>query len=190
MEMAETPRAGSLLVATARLGDPNFRRTVVYLIAHNQRGSIGIVVNRPSETAVHTVLPPWAPHAARPPVVYVGGPVQTDAAMALGVLRRGEDSAELPFLEQVAGPVVLVNLDTEPAVALPHLRGIRIYAGHAGWGDGQLDDEIAEGAWTVLAGGPEDLLAGPMIDVYFRVLRRQGWPAALDAYRPVDLARN
>lgn len=190
MVMDEKPRAGSLLVATARLGDPNFRRTVVYVIAHNDRGTIGIVINRPSETAVHTVLPPWADHASRPPVVYVGGPVQTDAAMAIGVLRADADPAALPFVEKVAGPVVLVNLDTEPEIALPHLRGIRIYAGHAGWGDGQLDAEIAEGAWTVLPAQPDDVLAGPMVDVWFRVLRRQGWPQALAAYRPIDLARN
>lgn len=190
MSRDETPRAGSLLVATARLGDPNFRRTVVYLIAHHDSGSIGVVVNRPSETAVHTVLPPWAAYASRPPVVYVGGPVQTDAAMAVGVLRPGEDPAALPFVQKVAGPVVLVNLDTAPEVALPHLRGIRVFAGHAGWGEGQLADEIAEDAWTVLPGLPDDLLAGPMVDVWFRALRRQGWPEALAAYRPADLARN
>ncbi|MEO7126973.1 MAG: YqgE/AlgH family protein [Nakamurella sp.] len=183
-------KPGSLLVATPQLGDPNFRRTVVYLIAHNERGSIGILINRPSDTAVHTVLPAWGEHASRPPVVYMGGPVQTEAAMALGVLRDTADAAALSFTEHVAGPVVLVNLDTEPEVALLHLRGLRVFAGHAGWSDGQLEAEIAEGAWTVLPGLPDDLLAGPMVDVWFRVLRRQGWPQALEAYHPGELARN
>lgn len=183
-------KPGSLLVATPRLGDPNFRRTVVYLIAHNERGSIGIVINRPSDTAVHTVLQAWGPHASRPPVVYMGGPVQTDAAMALGVLRDTADVAALSFTEHVAGPVVLVNLDTEPEVALPHLRGLRIFAGHAGWSEGQLEAEIADGAWEDLPGLPDDVLTGPMVDVWFRVLRRQGWPQALAAYHPGELSRN
>lgn len=184
------PGPGSLLVATQRLGDPHFRRTVVYLIAHNSRGSIGIVINRRSDTAVHTVLPTWADVASRPPVVYQGGPVQTDAAMAVGILRDTADPAALTFTEHVAGPVVLVNLETAPGLVDPHLRGLRVFAGHAGWGGGQLEGEIAEGAWTVLPGLPDDLIAGPLVDVWFRVLRRQGWPEALAAYHPGDLTRN
>lgn len=181
---------GSLLVATPRLSDPNFRRSVIYLIAHNDRGTIGIVINRPSETAVHNVLPAWVALAARPPVVYVGGPVQTEAAMALGVLRDAAEGAALDFTEHVAGPVVLVNLDTPPEIAHQHLRGLRVFAGHAGWGEGQLDSEIDEGAWTVLPGLPDDVLAGPRVDVWFRVLRRQGWPEALAAYYPGELSSN
>jgi putative transcriptional regulator len=190
MGTASQLRPGWLLVATPRLTDPHFRRSVVYVIAHNAQGTIGVVINRPSETAVHTVLTQWGPTASRPPVVYVGGPVQTDAAMAMGVLRDSSEGATLPFVEHVAGSVVLVNLDTDPATAAEHLRGLRIFAGHAGWGEGQLAGEIAEGAWTALPGLPDDVLAGPLTDVWFRVLRRQGWPLALAAYHPGDLARN
>lgn len=182
--------AGSLLVATARLGDPHFRRTVVYVIAHNAQGTIGVVINRRSDIAVQTVLPTWAPHASRPPVVYLGGPVQIDAAMAVGVL-KSSDRSELPdFARPVAGQVVLVHLDADPEVVRAQVRGLRVFVGHAGWGEGQLDDEIAEHAWTVLPGLPDDVLAGPKVDLWFRVLRRQGWPDALAAYHPGDLRRN
>lgn len=192
---ATEPKPGWLLVATPRLGDPSFRRTVVYLIAHNSHGTIGVVINRPSETAVHTVLPTWGPCATKPPVVYIGGPVQTDAAMAMAVLQRGEapsveQADTLPFAEHVAGPVILVNLDADAEGVLPHVRGLRVFAGHAGWGAGQLEAEIADGAWTVLPGLPDDLLVGPLVDLWFRVLRRQRWPDALAAYYPGDLARN
>ncbi len=86
MNPLERVRPGSLLVAAPSLVDPNFRRTVVYLIAHGEEGTVGVVLNRPSDTAVFNVLPAWSGHASRPPAVYVGGPVQTSAAMCLGGL--------------------------------------------------------------------------------------------------------
>lgn len=183
-------RAGALLVATPELGDPNFRRTVVYLVAHGDDGSVGIVLNRPSETAVHNVLPEWAPYAIKPQAIYVGGPVQTNAAMCLGVCRTGVNPRELDGVIGVTGPVVLINLDADPSELAPSLRGLRVYAGRAGWSPEQLADEIAEGAWIVLPGLPDDILVGPRVDLWFRVLKRQGFPLAWTAYHPQDVTRN
>lgn len=190
MNVAETPQAGWLLVAAPELRDPNFRRTVVYLIANGTEGAVGVVLNRPSETAVHNILPAWAARTSKPQAVFVGGPVQTSAAMCLGVCRTGLDPAQVPSTAKVAGPVVLVDLDADPAAVGENLRGLRIFAGHAGWGAEQLRDEIAEGSWYVLPGLPDDVLVGTRIDLWFRVLRRQGLPLALTAYHPGDLARN
>ena len=80
---------GALLVAAPGLLDPNFRRTVVYLIEHRERGSLGVVLNRPSEVALHDVLPGWAPLSSRPPSVFVGGPVDGKTALCLAALRTG-----------------------------------------------------------------------------------------------------
>ncbi len=190
MSALEMARPGWLLVATPSLGDPNFRRTVVYLLTHGEQGTIGVVLNRPSETAVHNVLPAWAEHSSRPRAVFVGGPVQTTAALCLGVLRPGVDPGPRTFVRPVAGSVVLVDLDGEPRSITPELVGLRIYAGHAGWDAQQLADEVGEGAWFVLPGLPDDVLAGPLTDLWFRVLRRQALPLALQAYHPGDLARN
>jgi putative transcriptional regulator len=190
MNPLERVGPGSLLVAAPSLVDPNFRRTVVYLIAHGEEGTVGVVLNRPSDTAVFNVLPAWSGHASRPPAVYVGGPVQTSAAMCLGVCRAGVDAERLASTARVTGPVVLVDLDTEPDDLMPDLRGLRIFAGHAGWGADQLVEEIAEGAWYVLDGLPDDILVGPLVDLWFRVLRRQPMPLALEAYHPGDLSRN
>jgi putative transcriptional regulator len=190
MNPLEMVRPGWLLVATPRLGDPNFRRTVVYLIAHGGEGTVGVILNRPSETAVYNVLPAWAGHASRPQAVFVGGPVQTSAAMCLGVCRPGVDPDGRPSMARVTGPVVLVDLDAEPEAVTEDLRGLRIYAGHAGWGADQLADEVGEGAWYLVPGLPDDVLAGPKVDLWFRVLRRQPMPLALEAYHPGDLSRN
>jgi putative transcriptional regulator len=191
MKEIESLRAGMLLVATPALRDPHFRRTVVYLVAHSSSdGTVGVILNRPSETAVQNVLPGWASHTARPHAVFAGGPVQTSAAMCLGVCRTGTNPREVAGVVGVTGPVVLVDLDGDPGVVSQSLRGIRIYAGRAGWDAEQLVDEIVEGSWFVVPGLPDDVLAGPRTDVWFSVLRRQPYPMSLMAYHPVDLTRN
>jgi putative transcriptional regulator len=70
---------GALLVASPNLSDPNFRRTVVYLVEHRAQGSLGVVLNRPSEITVSDVLPAWAPLSSSPPAVFVGGPVESES---------------------------------------------------------------------------------------------------------------
>jgi putative transcriptional regulator len=74
---------GRLLLAAPSLTDPNFIRTVVYLLGHDEAGSIGVVINRPSETRVDDVVPEWEPLAADPRQVFMGGPVQTDGALCV-----------------------------------------------------------------------------------------------------------
>jgi putative transcriptional regulator len=181
-----SPAAGMLLVATPMLTDPNFRRTVVYLIAHHDEGSAGLILNRRTETAVHNVLPGWTSQVSRPQALYAGGPVQTSGAMCLGVSKVGVDPADVDGVVRVAGSVVLVDLDSDPEATGHALSGVRIFAGHAGWAEGQLEEEIDEGAWYVLPCRPGDVLVGPRTDLWFEVLRRQGFPLAWDAYRPRD----
>ncbi len=190
MREIDALRPGMLLVASPELRDPHFQRTVVYLVAHGDDGTVGVILNRPSETAVQNVLPTWAAHTTRPHAVYAGGPVQTSAAMCLGVCRTGTNPREVSGVVGVTGPVVLVDLDSDPADVTQSLRGIRIYAGRAGWDADQLVDEIIEGSWFVVPGLPDDVIAGPRTDLWFTVLRRQSFPLALMAYHPGDLARN
>lgn len=185
--------SGALLVATPALADPNFRRTVVYVISHDHTGgdgTAGVVLNRRSDVAVHTVLPNWADAVSRPQAMYVGGPVGRQAALAVGLLQPGQAADLPPAFQRVHGPVTLVNLDADPDEVRPRLAGLRIFAGHAGWGAGQLAAEVADGAWHVVASRPADVLAPPRADLWFEVLRRQPWPLTLTAYHPGDLSRN
>ena len=71
-------------MATPLLGDPHFRRSVVYLLEHDDGGSVGVIVNRPSRTPVGQVLPDWHDVVCGPSVVFGGGPVQPDGALCLG----------------------------------------------------------------------------------------------------------
>lgn len=181
---------GTLLVAAPGLLDPNFRRTVVYIIEHRERGTLGVVLNRPSEVSLRDVLPGWEPLSSRPRSVFVGGPVEEHTALCLAALRAGNDPDKVRGLVGVRGPVALVDLDGDPAALAPRLRGLRVFAGYSGWDAGQLDEEITRGDWIVVPALPDDVTAGHDSDLWGRVLRRQGMPISLLATFPVDVRTN
>ncbi|MEU6699966.1 YqgE/AlgH family protein [Pseudonocardia sp. NPDC046786] len=181
---------GSLLVAAPGLGDPNFARTVVYMIEHRPHGSLGVVLNRPGRSAVRDVLPRWAGVTSDPGSMFVGGPVEAQTALCLAALRTGQSTRGLTGLMPVRPPVQLVDLDSDPAPLAPRLRGLRIFAGYSGWDGGQLHGEIARGDWFVVPGLPDDLLTTSHDRLWERVLRRQGIPLALLATFPADPAQN
>ncbi|MFD4369280.1 YqgE/AlgH family protein [Rhodococcus sp. NPDC058521] len=201
MEYAEEPedrtasaepivRPGSLLVSSTELTEPAFRRTVIYMIEHNETGSLGVVVNRPSETALHDVLPQWTSLAARPETLYVGGPVKRDSALCLATLRTGVEIDEVPGLRRVHGRVVMVDLDSDPEAVIPLVEGVRVFAGYSGWTYGQLESELRRDDWMVISALASDVLAPARVDVWAQVLRRQPLPLAMLATHPIDVERN
>ncbi|TQF74671.1 YqgE/AlgH family protein [Rhodococcus spelaei] len=201
MEHAEEPddrtastepvvRPGSLLVSATDLTEPAFRRTVVYVIEHNDAGSLGVVINRASETAVHTVLPQWAELCARPKALFIGGPVKRDAALCLATLRTGAKIDGVPGLRRVDGRVVMVDLDCDPGQVGPLIEGTRVFAGYSGWTMGQLDGELRRDDWIVVSALPSDVIGPPRADLWAQVLRRQPLPLALLATHPIDVERN
>jgi len=181
---------GTLLVAAPGLLDTNFRRTVVYVIEHRERGTLGVVLNRPGEVWLRDVLPSWEPLSSRPRSVFVGGPVEGQTALCLAALRTGLDPTALRGLVRVRGPVALVDLDGDPSALASRLRGLRVFAGYSGWDAGQLADEIARGDWLVVPALPDDVTSGHHADLWARVLRRQGMPVAMLATFPVDVRQN
>src|SRR5512138_2312280 len=100
---AMEPLTGRLLVATPGLRDPNFERTVVLLVAHEDGGALGVVLNRATEVPVAEVLGPWGALADEPAVVFEGGPVQPEAAICLARARPG--IATLAGFNRVSGAV-------------------------------------------------------------------------------------
>ncbi|MGA9377088.1 MAG: YqgE/AlgH family protein [Mycobacterium sp.] len=183
-------RAGTLLVADTDLVEPTFRRSVIYIVEHNEGGTLGVVLNRPSETAVYNVLPQWAKLAVKPKSMFIGGPVKRDSALCLATVRVGVDITGVPGLRHVQGRVVMVDLDTDPDAIAPALEGVRIFAGYSGWTTGQLDGEIERDDWIVLSALPADVLVEPRVDLWARVLRRQPLPLSMLATHPIDLSRN
>jgi putative transcriptional regulator len=175
---------GRLLVASPLLVDGNFRRSVVLLLDHGDDGALGVVVNRPLEVDVSAVLPAWQPYATNPGRLFRGGPVALDSA--LGVVAVPGDDEEPVGVRRILGSLGLVDLDTPPEVVAGGVAGLRIFAGYAGWTKGQLEQEIAEGAWYVVEAEARDAFSDDPDDLWRQVLRRQRGDLAFVSTYPDD----
>ncbi|MBO8202074.1 YqgE/AlgH family protein [Streptomyces smyrnaeus] len=295
---------GRLLVATPVLADPNFDRAVVLLLDHDEEGSLGVVLNRPTPVDVSDILEPWAALTGEPGVVFQGGPVSLDAALGVAVVPSGRgdrtdggpgravdggpgaasdekraptaDSAQPPGKQaeepggrpvdrpdatrgpaenapgpggpatgrgsatgkretagesasggdtegadtaeadpgaaagigpeadtdtvldtdgplgwrRVHGAIGLVDLEAPPELLAAELGSLRIFAGYAGWGPGQLEKELSEGAWYVVESEPGDVSSPAPERLWRSVLRRQRSELALVATYPDDPSLN
>ena len=179
---------GQLLVAAPPLVDPNFDRTVVLVLEHGDDGGLGLVINRRSDTTLDDVFPEWRDLVAAPGVVFAGGPVATDAVIALARRRPGEhDDDKFVALFDDLGTV---DLAEEPLDVGSSLTALRVFAGYAGWAPGQLEAEIDQGAWFVVTLQPGDPFAGIPERLWRDVLRRQRGEVALFANYPEDATVN
>ncbi len=190
--MADMALAGRLLVANPLLPDPNFDRTVVLILVHNDQGAVGVVLNRPSDTSISIPLPEWEPLAAAPAVVFVGGPVSHDAALCLGQIAGGGHTSPgaVGGWSPIAGDVGTVDLDALPDGLRSEVTTLRIFAGYAGWDEGQLEAEIAAGAWWIVAAEPADVFCDDPGGLWKQVLRRQGGQLAVVSAYPADPSMN
>jgi len=177
-------RAGTLLLATPALTDPNFADSVVLLLDIDEGGVLGVILNRPTMLAVAEVLGPWVGVVDAPDVLFQGGPVSPDAALALAWLR---DVSDPPVgFREVTGRLGLLDLDTPPELVEGTLSGLRIFAGYAGWGLEQLAAEIDEGAWYVVDSVADDVFRTDTGGLWRDVLRRQPGDLAWHSTRPAD----
>lgn len=174
---------GDVLVAVPQLADPNFRRTVVLLLHHDEDGALGVILNRPLPVDVGAVLPAWQDVVSRPPSIFQGGPVGLDGALGVATLRAGAQAP--PAVTRVAGAFGLVDLDTDPD-GVRGVLGLRVFAGHSGWGAGQLDAEVASGDWFVFPALPSDVATQDPARLWQAVMRRQGGSMAIVSTFPDD----
>ncbi|WP_022928145.1 YqgE/AlgH family protein [Patulibacter americanus] len=175
--------SGQLLVASPTIGDANFARTVVLIVDHDRDGALGIVLNRPTETAVEAVVPDIAPMFAPDDVVHDGGPVQPDSLLTVAEFRDPADAALL-----VLGRIGMVRGDEDPRC--PDVDRARAYAGYAGWAPEQLDAELEAADWLVVPAQPDDLFVPDASRLWHLALERMGGPYALLAHAPEDPSVN
>jgi putative transcriptional regulator len=177
---------GKLILAGPMLKDPNFDRTVVLITEHNEDGAMGLVLNRPSEATVGDAVPDltWVAEGDDP--IYVGGPVAPNGVI---VLAEWDDPEQAVVL--IEDDLGFVPGDAEDPDALgAAVRRARVYAGHAGWGPGQLEGELAEEAWIVEAPRREELFSDDADGLWPAVLRRMGREFALLSTMPPDPSLN
>jgi putative transcriptional regulator len=181
--------SGRLLVATPLLGDPNFRRTVILIVEDEpEEGTLGVVLNRPTEVQVGQVLESWTELVTGPSVVFKGGPVSPNSALALALACGDDEPLGWRSLDgtNLTARIGLVDLEAPPELLAGGITSLRVFAGYAGWGPGQLRSEIEEGAWYVLPGEPTDAFLAEPEQLWPAVLRRQGGEFAIVATYPED----
>jgi putative transcriptional regulator len=191
--MGSDPLAGRLLVATPLLGDPNFRRAVVLIVEHEiTEGTLGIVLNRPTQVSVDQVLEQWTELATEPSVVFKGGPVAPNSALALALIPGKEEPLGWRALDgaPALARLGLLDLDAPPRLLAPAVQSMRVYAGYAGWSPGQLQAEIDEGAWYIVGAEPGDVFAADPAQLWREVLHRQVGDLAFLATYPDDPGLN
>lgn len=180
---------GRLLVATPALSDPNFDRSVVYVLEHHEEGAIGLILNRPTDEALAEPLDRWIELQTAPSAVFAGGPVDTNAMIGIANTKLLlDESTEL--LTPISGLVASADLTADPAIVAAHVDAVRVFRGYAGWGAGQLEAEIAEGAWIVLDSEAGDVFSSTPDNLWYDVLRRQPGRLSWLALAPDDLSLN
>jgi putative transcriptional regulator len=174
---------GSLLVSSPALHDPNFRRTVVLIAHHDDDGAMGLVLTRPSDVPASEAVPSLEGFPGGDGPVYVGGPVQPEAFMVLADF-ADPDEAAVPII----GGVGFMSAEAEPDGL--SIRRLRLFAGYAGWGAGQLEAELAEPSWIVIPARADDPFADDPDELWRDVLKRGGGKYSLMERMPYDPGAN
>lgn len=176
------PEKGRLLISEPFLPDPNFERTVVLLCEHNEEGSFGFVLNKPSILKVSEVMEDLATVEN---VVYVGGPVQQDTLHFIHRNASLENAVEI--VEKIywggAFENLMLQLETQQITA----KDIRFFLGYSGWGPGQLDAELDQDSWIVCDYVTDQLLFDTGPDIMWRkALENMGGRFSMYSNYPVD----
>jgi len=172
---------GYFLISEAELQDPNFSRTVVLMIQHDEEGAFGLVVNRMLDVTLGQVLPEFNDTPAGELPIYQGGPVQPQylftihsglpedlkSEQASSPIERVVFEPSFPCLEKyLKTDWAALSVETRPPVHL--------YAGYAGWGPGQLENELEHGAWVVRPAAAEHIFSSDPAEGWRRALGELG----------------
>ena len=187
--MTSPQTKGRLLLATPPLEDPNFDRTVIYVLEHHEDGAIGLVLNRPSDEALEAPLDRWIDLQTAPSSVFTGGPVETNAMIGMATTKVVTDEP-VEHITPISGLIASTDLSADPALVAAHVDTVRVFRGYAGWTGGQLDAEIDQGAWLVLDAEIDDVFSDRPDELWYTVLKRQPGRLSWLALAPDDLSLN
>lgn len=171
MEMLGPPDAGQLLIAAQPGTGGYFDQSVVLILEHTDDGTLGVVLNRPSDMSVPPVLDAWVPLLSPPGGVFAGGPVNPDAMLALAQLTS--PTASPPGWRVIFEDVGVVDLDTPIELVDGAFTHLRMYVALCGWDAGQLEGELIRGAWFRTTARAEEVFGVPDL-LWRRALRRIG----------------
>jgi putative transcriptional regulator len=168
--MTPASLAPALLIAMPQLQDPNFHHTVILLVEHNEEGSFGLVLNRSTDVIASEVCAsldiPWRGDPGF--LIHCGGPVQPDSGWVLsGAPEPGTDRELSQVME---GVHFTSSIEALRSAAIDQPKDLRLFLGYTGWGPGQLEAELTQGAWLTAPATKQSL---------FEIEDRHLWKAVL-----------
>ena len=167
----ESLSAGKILVASERLKDPRFAKTIILLLNYSSRGAAGLIINRPTGTKLRHILPDVKGIQKVTDNLYFGGPVARNQITMI-IQSSGTPDASSKVFGDIYISSSLAVLEQMIAHQKPDQK-FRLYSGYAGWGAGQLDAEIARHDWRIVKATP-DLLFNKTPDEIWQKLVPQG----------------
>lgn len=165
-----SPSQGKFLVSKREMRDPRFAQTVVLLIEHGEKGTMGLVINRRTKLTLSEALPQVESRAGRSEFLFMGGPVQVQAISVLLRSRIQQDESRR-ILEGIYFSTSASLLKQIIGGAMPDSR-FRAFAGYAGWAPRQLDQELMRGDWHVLQAEADDVFHEPPSEIWPELIRR------------------
>ncbi len=176
---------GDLLIAPPSQHSDSFHRAVVLICVHDAEGSLGVILNRPTELSLNHILDDQVDAH----VIYEGGPVEQDC---LTYLHRCEDLIQesQPVMEDICfcGDIHdVINAVKDHSVSS---RQIRFFVGYSGWAPGQLEQELRAGGWFVAHGGSDLVFEHDPTTLWREILREMGGEYAILANFPSDPSLN
>jgi putative transcriptional regulator len=175
---------GQLLIAGPSLWDPNFRRTVLLIGQHDEDGAVGVILNRVADVTVAEAVPLLGSLVPDDEPLFIGGPVQPLAVVVVADLEDPSIASILAF-----DTIGFLPPETGEGVEQA-IRRARVFAGYAGWGDGQLEQEMAEESWIVEPALSRDVFAPDPSRLWEDVLKRKGPAFDLLRLMPADPSAN
>jgi len=168
-----TDPAPLLLLSMPQMNDPNFARTVVLLCEYTEKGAFGLVVNRQMDEPAWTMVKTEPPVTVDPQLrLWIGGPVEPHRTWVL--MSDGEESGDE---QKEVSPGVIISASKSLVLKVlqsPPCGKSRLVIGYAGWGPGQLDQEIAASAWLTMPVDPARIFNVPPEQMWEAAIRRFG----------------
>ena len=184
-----TDLRGQFLLAMPGMGDNRFDRSVIYMLAHDSEGAMGVIINQPTDGLslgdIATNLPQSvASTGLRNLPVFIGGPVQSDHGFVLhsNDFRSPSDMGDKGMNPLSDGLPVRVTQSLEILIDAAKAKGpthMRLLLGYTGWGPGQLEGEIQENVWLSCAAEPEDIFSNDPMGLYEKCIALLGIDLAL-----------
>lgn len=177
---------GQLLLDSGELRGSFFQRTVILICQHDDEGAFGLVLNRATGSKVGEMIVADLPDVLKEEPLFLGGPVQPTALSFLHSDSFLVDANVMPNLSLGHSLDTLMDMGESFSAT----RKIKLFAGYAGWGPGQLEDEMKRKAWLTHPATLDLVFGGDTSQLWQSILSKKGWQYRILSQGPDDLSRN